>query len=463
VYPEQPSGERSTLDRVIRPYREPGTRGDSAATLAVRWMSGSFTTSECGMQLIPLSCDGRVTAVGGRVSVPGPVRVALVPGDDGVTVVALGHGIPRPVGRLGASDAGAYAPLLRSLRAEGLIGTCGAQMTPAGMLVLHLAPAPECVLSNSPGDLVLLAADRSVTVTREERHQDVLAGRCGRVAVALAPGPITSGKYAGQRGIEVRLDGRRVGELTRLMSQRYLPMVDEVVARGGRAGCEALLRPDHRGIQVELRLPAVDATVGHANAAKVAAPSPSVPTTVAPVPPSHPPSLPVRGPRPDRGRRRTVIAGVATVGVLIFAAVVGNGARNDAPTPTSTASDATSALARSVTSADSTAAIPTSTIPSTTTTGSAKRSTAPANTATATRTRPGTSKPSPKPAPQPEPAPEPTGSGCDPNYSGCVPIASDVDCAGGTGNGPAYVKGPVHVVKTDIYGLDADHDGTACE
>ena len=33
---------------------------------------------------------------------------------------------------------------------------------------------------------------------------------------------------------------------------------------------------------------------------------------------------------------------------------------------------------------------------------------------------------------------------CDPNYSGaCVPIASDVDCAGGSGNGPAYVQGPV--------------------
>lgn len=35
---------------------------------------------------------------------------------------------------------------------------------------------------------------------------------------------------------------------------------------------------------------------------------------------------------------------------------------------------------------------------------------------------------------------------CDPNYSGCVPIASDVDCLGGPGNGPAYVKGPVRVI-----------------
>lgn len=55
-------------------------------------------------------------------------------------------------------------------------------------------------------------------------------------------------------------------------------------------------------------------------------------------------------------------------------------------------------------------------------------------------------------------------SGCDPNYAGpCVPIASDVDCAGGSGNGPAYVRGPVTVVGSDIYGLDRDGDGVGCE
>lgn len=52
---------------------------------------------------------------------------------------------------------------------------------------------------------------------------------------------------------------------------------------------------------------------------------------------------------------------------------------------------------------------------------------------------------------------------CDPNYSGCVPIASDVDCAGGSGNGPAYVSGPIRVIGDDIYGLDSDDDGIACE
>lgn len=55
-------------------------------------------------------------------------------------------------------------------------------------------------------------------------------------------------------------------------------------------------------------------------------------------------------------------------------------------------------------------------------------------------------------------------SNCDPNYLGaCVPIASDVDCAGGSGNGPAYVSGPVRVIGSDIYGLDRDGDGVGCE
>ena len=54
-------------------------------------------------------------------------------------------------------------------------------------------------------------------------------------------------------------------------------------------------------------------------------------------------------------------------------------------------------------------------------------------------------------------------SACDLNYAdACVPIASDVDCAGGSGNGPEYVQGPLRVVGTDIYGLDRDGDGVAC-
>jgi hypothetical protein len=44
-----------------------------------------------------------------------------------------------------------------------------------------------------------------------------------------------------------------------------------------------------------------------------------------------------------------------------------------------------------------------------------------------------------------------------------VPTAADVDCAGGSGNGPAFVAGPVRVIGRDVYGLDADGDGIGCE
>jgi hypothetical protein len=62
-----------------------------------------------------------------------------------------------------------------------------------------------------------------------------------------------------------------------------------------------------------------------------------------------------------------------------------------------------------------------------------------------------------------QPVAAPPAGGCDPNYSGCVPIASDVDCAGGSGNGPAYAQGPINVIGSDIYDLDNDGDGVACE
>jgi hypothetical protein len=56
------------------------------------------------------------------------------------------------------------------------------------------------------------------------------------------------------------------------------------------------------------------------------------------------------------------------------------------------------------------------------------------------------------------------GSSCDDNYTGaCVPVASDVDCEDGDGNGPAYVAGPVTVVGDDIYELDGNGDGVGCE
>lgn len=52
---------------------------------------------------------------------------------------------------------------------------------------------------------------------------------------------------------------------------------------------------------------------------------------------------------------------------------------------------------------------------------------------------------------------------CDPNYGGCVPIDTDVDCLGGNGDGPSYAEGVFEVIGQDIYGLDPDGDLLACE
>lgn len=56
---------------------------------------------------------------------------------------------------------------------------------------------------------------------------------------------------------------------------------------------------------------------------------------------------------------------------------------------------------------------------------------------------------------------------CTPGYSPCIPNKpSDVDCWGGSGNGPRYTApNTTYTVKggSDRYGLDVDRDGLGCE
>ena len=51
---------------------------------------------------------------------------------------------------------------------------------------------------------------------------------------------------------------------------------------------------------------------------------------------------------------------------------------------------------------------------------------------------------------------------CTPGYEPCLPPAADYDCAGGSGDGPAYT-GRVYVTGGDPYGLDRDGNGVGCE
>jgi hypothetical protein len=68
--------------------------------------------------------------------------------------------------------------------------------------------------------------------------------------------------------------------------------------------------------------------------------------------------------------------------------------------------------------------------------------------------------------PGPPPTTQPPGpDGCDPSYPDvCLdPAVGDYDCAGGTGNGPGYVEGPIRVRPPDPFGLDGNGDGVGCE
>lgn len=300
------------------------------------------------------------------------------------------------------------------------------------------------MIENSPAGLVMLESEVMVTVTGEEHHQAALArfpvaqGMQRHVVVELAWCTIASGKYRGQRAIEVRLDGQRIGELTHLMSQRYAPLVAQLTARGARPGCQALIQWGNRGLEVLLRLP---------RNGNVVIPLPAAPVAVVPPP----------MPRRTSSQAPKWIA--AAVIALIFVAALAS-TDEDSPSTTPAAQLATSTYEATSASPSSTT---TTTVAPTTTTTTVAPAPPVAQPPAAQNPVPKVNTPAPPPPaaqPQPQPQPQPQ---CDPNYSGCVPIASDVDCAGGSGNGPAYVSGPIRVTGIDIYGLDNDKDGIACE
>jgi hypothetical protein len=292
------------------------------------------------------------------------------------------------------------------------------------------------VIENSPAGLVMMMGEVIVTVTGEDRHQAALdpyrigAGGQRHVAVELAWCTILAGQHSGERVIEVRLDGRRVGELTHLMSERYGPLVRQVAAGGGRPGCEAIVQRTAKGLEITLRLPRAADT--------------AVPTfAMAPVA-SVPPEPPKR-----TGRRAGWIA-AGVVGAIAFFGIIGSN-MDDSST---TSSPSGFVAGETTTDAPTTDTTATSTVTTTPKPAAPKPKPKPKPPAPRTTT--------PKPAPAPPVQPKPA-STCDPNYTGCVPVASDVDCAGGSGNGPEYAVGPVDVIGSDVYDLDRDGDGVACE
>ncbi|RZQ65893.1 DUF4236 domain-containing protein [Amycolatopsis suaedae] len=186
---------------------------------------------------------------------PNAVRVVVVTGGHGETV---GH-LPRGIAR-------AYQRPLLALRTQGSIGTCPGRITGGGIgryygIYLHLAEPESLLLENLVGDIDLVEPARRLTVTREEDHQDTLShyqridsSRTLLVA-ELVSSTVSRGKHKGAYAIEVRLNGKRVGELTAKMSSRYQSLVVNAEAMDSQPICEAELTHGDYGYQVDIYLP----------------------------------------------------------------------------------------------------------------------------------------------------------------------------------------------------------------
>ncbi|MEJ3653696.1 excalibur calcium-binding domain-containing protein [Actinomycetes bacterium KLBMP 9759] len=282
------------------------------------------------------------------------------------------------------------------------------------------------MIENSRVGLTLLESERTVVVTKEEFHQAALAlyaprpdGQPRHVAAELVFAPITYGAHAGERGIEVRLDGYRVGELTYAMSQRYAPMVEDVLRRGGRAGAEAHVRSDPRGLQIDLRMPKAGSAAGPR--------------------PAGSPGLLRRVPKP-----LWIAAGV--VGTLVL---IGTANRAPVAPPASTSAQSTIAAAAPTTQAVAPAPVTTSAAPTTKASPTPSPSPSP-------QPRP---QPQPQPDPKPKPDPQPVAKA--PEREDDEPAAAfykNCDAVKAAGRAPLRAGEPGYSTK-----LDRDRDGVACE
>jgi hypothetical protein len=150
-----------------------------------------------------LSADGRVSVMGekhyqeplvraARGAIVGydwdalpEVSVLLVAEPDNrhdpraVRVDVLVDGGSRCAGYLSRENAALYQAHLLRLEASGLVGTCPGPITGGGQnsygLYLHLAGPDDLLIESLPDDHEVLPAERDVTVTREEHHQETLA------------------------------------------------------------------------------------------------------------------------------------------------------------------------------------------------------------------------------------------------------------------------------------------------
>jgi len=260
------------------------------------------TFNSIDVELVGLSEDGRLKVVGeshyqpalqlianGRVfgtdfADHGPVQALLVPepqnpfDQNAVRVdILISDRQSVKVGYLSRAVAPRYQPQLLQLQDRRRIGTCPGRLTGGGPgryygVYLHVAPPDRLLTPMQPldqqafahvtGTEITLKAEWTCVVTGEEDHQVELGSYAARhphrldAVFTLDYCVIQHGKYRGAKAIEVRLEGNRIGELTKAMTDRYSGILDKVHAHSCVAFCHGELAHDQRrGWQVTLSMP----------------------------------------------------------------------------------------------------------------------------------------------------------------------------------------------------------------
>lgn len=121
-----------------------------------------------------------------------------------------------------------------------------------------MLPAPELLvpLNNPPADgFALLPVGNKIQVTKEADHLDYLADFVapegeGQILVSLHI--FEAGKDKKWKCVEVRLEGQRIGELTKTSSEKFAPAVEHFAKRGLDLYCRAVITGSSASAEVVL-------------------------------------------------------------------------------------------------------------------------------------------------------------------------------------------------------------------
>lgn len=172
------------------------------------------------------------------------------------------------VGYLSRAAAGQYQRYLLELRSRGKIGTCPGRIRGGGTewrytIYLHLAyPAMLFQANSVAGSEILLESERFIEVDGTEDHQEFICSHPGRYqnddyteftldyCVSRRP------KDRGNKAIEVRLEGVRVGELSKYDTDTYNNIVGPILGRECIPSCLGEISHDaEEGWKIGLRMP----------------------------------------------------------------------------------------------------------------------------------------------------------------------------------------------------------------